>query len=123
MLYALLFYSREEEWEAMNRADRETIMRVHLDQASAANADGALVTSLRLLPTHTATTVRADAKGVTVLDGPFAETKEQFGGLQLLDCARLDDAIRYAKMFVAHGGMRLDSVEIRRIHPAPSSVD
>jgi hypothetical protein len=123
MLYALLFYGREEEWDAMEPAERRKIMQVHLEQVNAANAAGALVTSVRLLQTHTATTVKADAGEVAVLDGPFAETKEQFGGFQVLDCPSLHEAIRYAKMFVAHDGLRFDSVEIRPLHPQPDSID
>ncbi len=123
MLYALLFYGREEEWDAMARPQRETVMRVHLDQLNRANAEGALVTSARLLQTHAATTVKTKGKEILVVDGPFAETKEQFGGFQVLDCANLDEAIRYAKMFVDHGGIRFDAVEIRPVHTRPGSVD
>ena len=123
MLYALLFYGREEEWDAMERPQREKIMRVHLDQANKANADGALVTSMRLCQTQSATTVKTQGKEVVVLDGPFAETKEQLGGLQILNCANLDEAIHYAKMFVDHGGIRFDSVEIRPVHPRPDSIE
>jgi hypothetical protein len=123
MLYALLFYSREEEWDAMERPQREKIMRVHFDEVNSANAVGALVTSMRLLPTNTATTDRADGKETDVLDGPFSETKEQLGGFQVLDCPNLDEAMRYAKMFVAHDGIRFDSVEIRPLHPQPDSID
>ena len=66
-----------------------------------------------------ATTVRGAGDRPGVLDGPFAETKEQLGGLQILDCEHLDAAIRYAKMFVARGG----AVEIRPVHPDPGSID
>ena len=123
MLYALLFYGHEREWDAMGRAERETIMRVHIDQANQANAEGALVTSVRLRQTSSATTVKTVGKDLLVLDGPFAETKEQLGGFQILDCPDLDAAIRHAKSFVAHGGIRFDSVEIRPLHPQPDSID
>jgi hypothetical protein len=46
------------------------------------------------------------------MDGPFAETKEHLGGLYVLDCADLDEAIRYAAM-IPHAAM--GSVEVRPI--------
>jgi len=54
-----------------------------------------------------------------VTDGPFAETKEQFGGFQLLDCPTFDDAVRYAKQLVECSG----TVEIRPVHPLSASID
>ncbi len=71
---------------------------------------GVLVDSSRLLPTSAATTVRVrDGKTVTT-DGPFAETKEQFGGYYILDCKDLDQAIEMAaKIPTARGG----SIEVR----------
>lgn len=71
---------------------------------------GILRESNRLLPTSTATTVRVrDGKTLTT-DGPFAETKEQFGGYYVLDCKDLDQAIEMAaKIPTARGG----SIEVR----------
>ena len=51
------------------------------------------LTGGRLLPTSSATTVRLAADGVLVSDGPFAETKEQILGFDVIECASLDDAI------------------------------
>lgn len=119
MLYALLFYGREEEWIAKEPPERERIINTHLAEVNEALRQGALITTARLLDTSAATTVRSDGKTVLVTDGPFAETKEQFGGLQILDCADRDEAIRYAKMFAAAGGV----VEIRPVHPNPGDWD
>jgi hypothetical protein len=119
MLYALLIYGKEAEWERMDRAQRERQMESHIKSAATTHADGVLVTGIRLRPTQHATTVRATPSGITVSDGPFAETKEQFGGFQLLDCATLDDAVRYAKLLVECSG----TVEIRPVHPLPASLD
>ena len=119
MLYALLFYGSEDDWHRLDRAGRQRVMAAHVEELNRANADGTLVTSLRLLRTDSATTVRVPGGRVTVLDGPFAETKEQLGGLQILDCEHLDAAIRYAATFAAHMG----TVEIRPVHPDPDSLD
>ena len=50
----------------------------------------------RLRPVSDATTVRVREGEVLVSDGPFAETKEQIGGFDILDCADLDEAIEVA---------------------------
>jgi hypothetical protein len=47
----------------------------------------------QLLPSRTATTVRADGMEVLVADGPFAETKEQILGVGIVECTNLDEAI------------------------------
>jgi hypothetical protein len=65
-----------------------------------------------LQPSSTATVVRIDESGETIVtDGPFAETKEQLGGFYLLDCADLDEALAWAKRIPMPGG----SVEVRPV--------
>src|SRR5690606_7245778 len=58
--------------------------------------DGKLGPVVRLLPTTTATTVRRDRDPALVLDGPFAETKEQLLGFYVVDCASLDGVLEIA---------------------------
>lgn len=66
----------------------------------------------RLQPTSTATTVRVrDGKTLTT-DGPFVETKEQFGGFYLLDCKDLDQAIELAAKIPT---ARVGSIEVRPV--------
>ena len=50
----------------------------------------------RLMPTTTAMTIRKGKEPI-VMDGPFAETKEQLLGFYIIDCANLDEAIDTAK--------------------------
>lgn len=119
MFYALLIYGSEENWEGMDRSQRERLMDSHIKAFQRETDDGTFVAAARLLQTNTATTVRAAPKGAIVIDGPYAETKEQFGGFQLLDCENLDQAIGYAKLLVENGG----AVEIRPVHPDPGSID
>jgi hypothetical protein len=72
-----------------------------------------LVEGAQLQPTSTATTVRATASEVLVSDGPFAETKEQILGYDVIECADLDEAIHAASRHpVALAG---GSVEVRPI--------
>ncbi len=64
----------------------------------------------RLRPSSDATTVRVRDGETLVSDGPFAETKEQMGGFDILDCASLDEAIEIAARHpAADGGV----IEIR----------
>ncbi|MCB1506363.1 MAG: YciI family protein [Hyphomicrobiaceae bacterium] len=51
----------------------------------------------RLLPTTAATTLRKDREPALVIDGPFAETKEQLLGFYIIDCATLEDALDFAR--------------------------
>ncbi len=58
---------------------------------------GVRVEGHALMPVETATTVRSQAGKLTVVDGPFAETKEALGGFHLIDVENLDEALKWAK--------------------------
>ncbi len=76
-----------------------TIMQEYNDFGATAGAAGVIGGGEALQPTPTATTIRVQGgKGGELItsDGPFAETKEVLGGFYLLDCADLDEAIRWA---------------------------
>jgi hypothetical protein len=75
-------------------------------------ADGILLAGEGLKPTSMATTVKLRDGKIETMDGPFAETKEQLGGFYLLECANLDDAIKYAAMIPTAG---FGSIELRPI--------
>ena len=95
MLYALLCYNSEDAVFAWTKEEDEAVMGrlavVHEKWTKA----GKLKPSLRLLPTTAAATLRK-ADGA-VLDGPYAETKEQLLGFYLVDCKDLDEAVAVAR--------------------------
>jgi hypothetical protein len=64
----------------------------------------------RLRPVSDATTVRVRGGEVLLSDGPFAETKEQIGGFDLLECEDLDEAIEVASK---HPGAKFGTIEVR----------
>src|SRR4051794_1271791 len=64
----------------------------------------------RLHPTTDATTVRRTSGGVQVTDGPFAETKEQIAGYDVIDCPDLDSAVAVAS---AHPTLHVGAIEVR----------
>ena len=95
MLYAILCYDSEEvvgAWRAATEA--EVMGRLDAVQQKL-KSDGRLGPVARLMPTTTATTVRKGAEPL-VLDGPFAETKEQLLGFYVVDCDSLEAAIEVA---------------------------
>jgi hypothetical protein len=74
------------------------------------NARGIRLQGSRLRPTTEATTIRVRDERVAVSDGPFAETKEQVGGYDLIECEDLDEAIEVASR---HPVARFGSIEVR----------
>ena len=112
MQYLLLIYANEN---AVLNAPKETvteIMGAYRAYIEAMKKAGAWVASSRLRPTSEATTVRIPNGKKSVLNGPFAETKEQLGGFLLIDVADLDAALSWAARCpgAAHG-----SIEVRPI--------
>jgi hypothetical protein len=70
----------------------------------------------KLQPSTTATTVRANGSEVLVADGPFAETKEQIGGFDVIECADLDEAIYVASR---HPVAQFGVIEVRPMMGGP----
>lgn len=103
MQYAILCYDSEEVVTAWSPEEEAAVMaRLGAVQAKLA-AQGRLGPVARLLPTTAATTVRKGREPL-VLDGPFAETKEQLLGFYIVDCADLDEAIATAKELARASG-------------------
>lgn len=97
MLYAILCYNSEDIVGAWTKEEDDTVMaRLATVQEKLAK-QGRLGPVARLLPTTAATTLRKGGGEPIVIDGPFAETKEQFLGFYVIDCATLDDAIDVAR--------------------------
>lgn len=118
MLYALLCYNDEDTVWSMSK-DEDAAMMAHLAVVEERlTKAGKLGTRLRLLPTTSATTVRKASDAPLIIDGPFAETKEQLLGFFIIDVANLDEAIAVAKEI---GGAKTGSTyEIRPVavyHP------
>jgi len=96
MLYAIFCYDSEEVVAAWTKEQDDAVLaKLHVVQDRLAAA-GRLGPVARLMPTTAATTVRK-GKDAIVIDGPFAETKEQLLGFYIVDCASLEQAIETAK--------------------------
>ena len=92
--------------------DFDTEMRHCLERADELQACGSLVGFQQLQPSATAKTVRARAGRTTILDGPFAETKEVLAGFNLVEAASMDEALRLAQGFP---WVRYGSIEVRPV--------
>ena len=96
MLYAILCYDSEDVVGSWSKEkDDQVVASLGAVQAGLA-AQGRLGPVARLLPTTAATTIRKGREAL-VIDGPFAETKEQLLGFYVIDCADLDEAVATAK--------------------------
>lgn len=81
---------------------------------------GVRVTGDRLRPPQDATTVRRRGDRLLVTDGPFAETREQIAGFDIVDCADLDEAIEIA---AGHPMARFGRIEVRPFWPLDVDED
>ena len=101
MLYAILCYNDEDVvWSWSKEEDEAVMARLGAVQDRLAKT-GRLGPSLRLLPTTAATTLRKTEDPPLVIDGPFAETKEQLLGFYIIDVAALDEALEIARELAA----------------------
>jgi hypothetical protein len=96
MQYLLMIYSKEGAWERMSPAQQQQGMAAYGAFTEALKKSGVLIGSNRLRPASAATTVRIANGKSQVLDGPYADTKEQLGGYYLIDVADLDAALAWA---------------------------
>ncbi|MCP9629327.1 YciI family protein [Rhodopseudomonas palustris] len=97
MLYAILCYHDEDFVGSWSREEDAAVMeRLKVVHGKLAE-QGRLGPVARLLPTTAATTLRKDSEPPLVIDGPFAETKEQLLGFYVVECDDLDGALDVAR--------------------------
>jgi hypothetical protein len=96
MLYAILCYHDEDFVGSWSKEQDAAVMKKLAVVQEKLVKQGRLGPVARLLPTTSATTLRKDGPAV-VLDGPYAETKEQLLGFYIIDCQNLDEAVDVAR--------------------------
>jgi len=96
MMYAILAYHVEAEVLSWTREEDAALMEKLSKAHERVNQQGRLGPAARLGATGKARTLRGPGNG-TIIDGPFAETKEQLLGLYVLDCADDDAAVEAAR--------------------------
>jgi len=97
MQYLLMIYGNEAAMAATTEANGGKMLAAYAAYAEAMGKAGILQGGNRLRPTSASTTVRIANGKTTVLDGPYAETKEQLGGYFLIDVPDLDAALSWAE--------------------------
>jgi hypothetical protein len=114
MQYALLIYERPGSYDGLSAEELESLTGEYM----AIRRDDRVWGGAHLQPASTATTIRQQDGRSVMTDGPFAETKEIFGGLYLLTADDLDEALAIAEQVPAlrMGG----SVEVRSLVELPA---
>ena len=112
MKYLMMIYNNEPAIMGASKEQTAQVMAAYGAYTEAIQKSGVLVGSNRLRPTSDATTVRVANGKTQVLDGPYADTKEQLGGYYLIDVPDLDAALSWAARCpgASHG-----TIEVRPI--------
>ncbi len=112
MQYILLIYSDETRFERATQDEIGSTVAAYGAYTAALQQAHVLLASDRLRPTSTATTVRVAGDKTQVLNGPYAETKEQLAGFYLIEVPDLDAALAWAARCP---GASQGSIEVRPV--------
>jgi hypothetical protein len=110
MKYLCLAYEEEGTLDALSRSEWHDLRNETLAYVEALRDSGRLVLAEPLQSARTAVTVRVRDGRVATTDGPFAETKEQLGGIFLIEAKDLNEALQVASRWPS---ARLGSIEVR----------
>jgi hypothetical protein len=113
MKYMLLIYADEQAW---TETEREQCYQESTELAHELKSKGQFLATSPLQPVSTATSIRVRDGKRLVMDGPFAETREQLGGFFMVDAKDLDEALEIAARIPA---ARKGTVEIRPVVEIP----
>ena len=112
MIYLLMIYANEADWTTKSEAEMAPMMRQHEQLEQDLRKSGKYRGCGGLAPSSAATTVRLGAGKPVITDGPYAESKEQFGGYYLVEAKDLDEALSFAARIP---GMGHRAVEVRPV--------
>jgi hypothetical protein len=113
MKYMCLGYMEEKKWGAMSESERKTFMDECFAYDAVLLKNGHMIGGEALQSVRTATTLRWKNGKVSITDGPFAETKEQLGGVIVLEAEDMKHAV---ELMSKHPGVRLGACfEVRPI--------
>jgi hypothetical protein len=112
MKYLCLAYEEEKTLNDLSRGEWDTLRGETLAYVEILRKSGHLVLTNALQSARMAATVRVRGGKLSVVDGPYAETKEQLGGFFLIEAKDLDEAIQVASRWPS---ARLGSIEVRPI--------
>lgn len=110
MKYVCLGYYNEKEWDGASESEQNAFVDECLTYDDTLRKNSHFIGGEALQPAGNATTLRLESGKVTITDGPYAESKEQIGGILLLEARDLDEAIR---LMSNHPGIKAGPWEIR----------
>jgi hypothetical protein len=110
MKYICLGYIEEKKWDAMSESEQSALFDACFAYDDVLREGGHFAGGEALQTARNATTLRYQNGKVTVTDGPFAETKEQLGGILILEATDLNHAIQ---LMSKHPGVKIGPFEIR----------
>ena len=110
MKYICLGYLDEKQWETMSESDQNALIDQCFAYDDVLRKDGHFVGGEALQSARNATTLRCHNGKASITDGPYAETKEQLGGLLILEATDLNHAIQ---LMSKHPGLKAGPFEIR----------
>lgn len=116
MKYALLIYAAEKNWVDRPEQERSALYNEYWAYSMELKKSGKMLSCEPLDPTTTATTIRVRDGKTIPTDGPFADTKEQLGGIYVVDVKDLNEAIAWAAKIP---DARTGSIEIRPLMNVP----
>ncbi len=96
MLYSILIYGSDKDVIGLSKAEEAKLIGQHMVVQKKLAAERKLGPVVRLLPSTTATTLRKGTEPL-IVDGPFAETKEQLLGFYVVDCETREEALQAAR--------------------------
>ena len=117
MRYMMLIYSKEDP-DSTGVEPSERNYDGHWALIKEAAREGVFIAAEPLAATRSATTIRIEQGKTIIIDGPFAETKEQLAGYYILNCQNLDKAIEWAER-ISTACNRAESIEIRPMPGMP----
>jgi hypothetical protein len=112
MKYVCLIYDAESNSNAMSKDEYGALMGEYMAFTESIMTAGKMVVGEELQPVNTATTLRMRNGKLSTSDGPFAETKEQLGGLYIIDATDLNEALQIAARIPS---VRTGSIEVRPV--------
>ena len=114
MQYLLLIYGNESQFDKMSPTEQNKILQEYVEFSNSIAGSGHLRGGNELDRISKAKTVRVRQGKRSVLDGPFAETKEQLGGYYLVEAKDVEEALALAARIPS---ARWGSIEVRPIIP------
>ena len=112
MKFLCLAYEEQRALDALSENEWHALRKETLDYVDRLQKSGRLILAQALQSATTASTLRVRSGKLSVIDGPFAETKEQIGGFFLIEAGDFDEAVQVAAQWPS---ARIGSIEVRPI--------